>query len=325
MNLNLKGLLAVRAVIADGTVTAAARRLHRTQPVVSRLIAQVEAQVGFALFRRDGRRLLPTPQGLAFYRETERALSALAEIESAARGIGARRDAPLRILAQSHMAHGLLHVVLGEFCARHLDFRFAVEIRQREFISHWIANRQFDVGFAPRPVDHPQVESELFVRAPLFVAMPAGHRLARKRDVRPEDLADEPLVAGRPGSPLRASLDALFARLGAAPQIRGETFTAVSACQLAGKSVGVALADPFVPSMFLDDPSIAFRPLRGHGAHDYLVLWPAGQERSALAGEFIDCARKRARLVIDAVLRRASPQRKALNYTRSSARSKGAP
>ena len=127
--------------------------------------------------------------------------------------------------------------------------------------------------------------------------------------MRAEDLADQPLVAGRPGSPLRASLDTLFAKLGAAPQIRGETFTAVSACQLAGKSVGVALADPFVPSMFLDDPSIAFRPLRDHGAHDYLVLWPAGQERSGVADEFIDCARRKARTLIAAVLRRAVPGR----------------
>jgi DNA-binding transcriptional LysR family regulator len=307
--LNLKGLLAMRAVITDGTVTAAAQRLHRTQPVVSRLIAQLEASVGFPLFRREGRRLLPTPQGLAFYRETERALSALAEIESAARSIGERRDAPLRILAQSHMAHGLLHIVLGEFCGRHPGFRFAVEIRQREYISHWIANRQFDVGFAPRPVDHPQVESELFVRAPLFVALPAAHPLARERQVRPQDLADQPLVAGRPGSPLRTSLDALFAELGASPQIRGETFTAVSACQLAARGVGVALADPFVPSLFLGDPAIRFRPLAGRGEHDYLVLWPVGQPPSAVARQFIDCARKNARGVVASVLRHASPGR----------------
>jgi DNA-binding transcriptional LysR family regulator len=310
VNLNLKGLMAMRAVITDGTVTAAARRLHRTQPVVSRMIAQLEHSVGFALFRREGRRLIATPQGLAFYREAERALSALAEIESAARNIGERRDAPLRILAQSHMAHGLLHIVLGEFCKRHPDFRFAVEIRQREFISHWIANRQFDVGFAPRPVDHPQVETELFVRAPLFVALPAAHPLAHRRQIRPKDLAGEPLVAGRPGSPLRSSLDALFAAIGVAPNIRGETFTAVSACQLAGRGVGVALADPFVPSMFLDDPAVRFRPLAGHSEHDYLVLWPVGQPPSAMARRFIDCARGKAREVIAAVLRLAAPGRR---------------
>jgi hypothetical protein len=36
-------------------------------------------------------------------------------------------------------------------CARNPGFSFSIEIRQREYISHWIANRQFDVGFAPPP------------------------------------------------------------------------------------------------------------------------------------------------------------------------------
>jgi DNA-binding transcriptional LysR family regulator len=306
VSLNLKALLAMRAVIADGTVTAAAQRLHRTQPVVSRLIAQLESSVGFALFRREGRRLLPTPEGLTFYRETERALSALSEIESSARDIRERRDAPVRILAQSHMVHGLLHVALGDFCRHNPAFRFSIEIRQREYISHWIANRQFDVGFAPKPVDHPQVESQLFVRAPLFIVMPGAHPLANKRQISVSDLVKEPIIATRPGSPLRKWLDAMFAEIGVVPQIRGETFTAVSACQLAGRGIGVALADPFVPSLFLDDPAICIRPLSPQVEHEYLVLRPAGHSSNQLVEQFIDCAKAASRRVVEEVMRHAS-------------------
>jgi DNA-binding transcriptional LysR family regulator len=309
VNLNLKALLAMRAVITDGTVTAAAQRLHRTQPVVSRLIAQLESSVGFALFRREGRRLLPTPEGLMFYREPERAFSALSEIESSARDIRLRRDAPLRILSQSHMAHGLLHTALGDFCKRNPAFRFSIEIRQREYISHWIANRQFDVGFAPKPVVHPQVDTQPFVRAPLFIVLPGAHPLARKRQVSVSDLVKEPIVATRPGSPLRNRLDALFSEIGAIPQIRGETFTAVSACQLVGKGVGITLADPFVPSLFLKDPAICIRPLSPRIEHEYLVLSPAGQSPGPVAEQFIACVRETARQIVDSVERSAARKR----------------
>src|SRR3712207_988085 len=112
MSLNAKSLAALAAVISEGTVTAAARRMHRTQPVVSRLIAQLESAVGFALFRREGGRLVPTAEGLSFYRESERAFSALSEIESTARNIRERRNVPLRILAQSHVAHSVLQQAL---------------------------------------------------------------------------------------------------------------------------------------------------------------------------------------------------------------------
>jgi len=310
MNLNLKALLAMRAVIADGTVTAAAQRLHRTQPVVSRLIAQLESAVGFALFRREGRRLLPTPEGLRFYRETERALSALSEIEFTARDIRERQDTPLRILAQAHMVHGVFPTALGEFCADRPHFRFAIEISQREYISHWIANRQFDIGFAPKPVDHPLVETEPFVLAPLFILLPGGHRLARKREVSALDLVKEPIVVTRSRSPLRIRLETLFAEIGAVPQIRGETFTAVSACQLVGKGVGVALADPFVTSLFLNDPAICIRPLSPRVEHDYLVLRPAGQNPNPVAEQFVACVRKTARVIVEAVARHASGSRR---------------
>src|SRR6266511_4896997 len=126
MSLNPKALVAVGAVINEGTVTAAAQRMHRTQPVVSRLIAQLESAVGFALFRREGGRLLPTAEGLSFYRESERAFSVLSEIESAARNIRERRDVPLRILAQAHVSHCLLQLALVPFWARNPVFRFSI-------------------------------------------------------------------------------------------------------------------------------------------------------------------------------------------------------
>jgi DNA-binding transcriptional LysR family regulator len=306
MNLNPRALLALRAVITEGTVTAAAQRIHRTQPAVSRLIAQLESTIGFALFRREGRRLLPTPEGLTFYGETERAFSALSEIEATARDIRERRDTPLRILAQAHVVNGLLPVALGDFCARNPAFRFSIEIRQREYISHWIANRQFDVGFAPAPAAHPQIETERLVRAPLFIVMPAAHRLIRKRQVRVSDLVKEPLVATRPGAPIRARLDALFAAHGTMPVIRGETASAFSACQLVSRGVGVTLVDPFVASHFVANPSIAIRPLLPRIVMEYLVLRPVGYSLGSVAQEFIATVRAAAHNVIDAVTRASS-------------------
>jgi DNA-binding transcriptional LysR family regulator len=51
-----------------GTVTAAALRLHRTQPQVSRLIGTLEEELGFKVFSRHKRRLTPTQDGRVFYR-----------------------------------------------------------------------------------------------------------------------------------------------------------------------------------------------------------------------------------------------------------------
>jgi DNA-binding transcriptional LysR family regulator len=61
-------------------------------------------------------------------------------------------------------------------CARNPGFSFSIEIRQREYISHWMANQQFDVGFAPQPVNDPTLDAEPLVKAPVCVVLPAWMR-----------------------------------------------------------------------------------------------------------------------------------------------------
>jgi DNA-binding transcriptional LysR family regulator len=310
MSLNPKALVALGAVITEGTVTAAAQRMHRTQPVVSRLIAQLESAVGFALFRREGGRLLPTAEGLRFYRESERAFSAFSEIESAARNIRERRDVPLRILAHVHIAYGLLHLALRPFCARNPGFRFAIEIRQREYISDWIANRQFDVGLSPQPVNDPRVDAEPLVKAPLCVVLPGKHPLARKRRIGIAEIGKEPIIATRPGSSIRTRVNALFAAAGMTPVVRGETATSLSACQFAGQGVGVTLSDPFTCNLFIEDPTICIRLLHPRVDIEYSVLRLSGQVPSPTVQQFIEGVRQTAREVVEAVVRHAAGRRR---------------
>lgn len=304
--LSLKALTALQAVMMEGSVTAAAERLHRTQPVVSRLIVQLEASLGFRLFRREKQRLIPTAECLAFYREAERVFATLAEIEASARNIRERRAAPLRILAQSHLAHGLLSLALGPFCAKHREFRFSLEIRQREYISHWIANREFDIGFAPAPIEHPQVQSEPLLRAPLYVALPKAHPLARRRALSPADIIAEPFVALRPGIPLRSRLDALFGVNAQKLHIRGDTATVLSACQLVEQGIGLTLTDPFSASIYLRSPRLVIRRLQPAVEMDYLVLRRRGDEPSELANELIAAVRATSERLVEQVARRAA-------------------
>ena len=310
MSLNPKALVALGAVITEGTVTAAAQRMHRTQPVVSRLIAQLESAVGFALFRREGGRLLPTAEGLRFYRESERAFSAFSEIESAARNIRERRDVPLRILAHVHIAYGLLQLALRPFCARDPGFRFAIEIRQREYISHWIANRQFDVGLSPQPVNDPRVDAEPLVKAPVCVVLPRRHPLARKRRIGIAEIGKEPLIATRPGSSIRTRVDALFAAAGMSPVVRGETATSLSACQFAGQGVGVTISDPFICNLFIEDPTICIRLLHPRMDIEYSVLRRSGEVPSPIVQQFVEGVRQTAREVVEAVVRHAAGRRR---------------
>ncbi|MCV2867708.1 LysR family transcriptional regulator [Defluviimonas sp. WL0002] len=67
-------LTAFEAVCRTGSTLAAARDLDLTQGAVSRLIQNLEAQLGVQLFLREGRRLRPTDRALAYARDVGKAL-----------------------------------------------------------------------------------------------------------------------------------------------------------------------------------------------------------------------------------------------------------
>ena len=61
--ITLRHLEAFRAIMVRKTVTGAAEMLEVTQPVVTRLIADLEDRISISLFTRIKGRLLPTPVG----------------------------------------------------------------------------------------------------------------------------------------------------------------------------------------------------------------------------------------------------------------------
>jgi LysR family transcriptional regulator, glycine cleavage system transcriptional activator len=71
---SISQLSAFEAVCRTGSTLSAARDLALTQGAISRLVTSLEAQLGVALFRREGRRLQPTEAALAYARDVARAM-----------------------------------------------------------------------------------------------------------------------------------------------------------------------------------------------------------------------------------------------------------
>ena len=69
MRLNLRQVEAFRAVFQTGSMTAAGELMGISQPAVSRLIRDLEAETGLPLFERAGGRVIATPDAVALIRE----------------------------------------------------------------------------------------------------------------------------------------------------------------------------------------------------------------------------------------------------------------
>ena len=85
---NLRQLEAFSAVMKSGSITQAAQAMHLSQPAVSKLIADLEHQIGFKLFARSkGSHLTPTPEAGYFFHEVERSFIGVNALKRLARDI----------------------------------------------------------------------------------------------------------------------------------------------------------------------------------------------------------------------------------------------
>lgn len=281
--MRLNRLQALRAVLETGSVTEASRRIHRTQPQISRLISALEEEVGFSLFLRQGRGLIPTQECLRFYEGTRHILAGFEEVSRIADSIRNKQDAWLRILTQPYFAYSVTPGAIAEFSRNHPNIRVSLEVRSRVDVGLWMSGQQFDLGLAALPIDFPGIRSRTFANVRLVIAMPEGHRLAAKPVLTPDDIKDEPFIALRPFTLLRQRIDDLMEKQRLPLRMIMETSSGQSACQLAALGVGIALADPILAA---NVPGIVLRDFEPQLSIPYGFLLPASYAPSEQAREF---------------------------------------
>lgn len=278
-------LQAFKKVLEYGSVTEASKNLKCSQPRVSRLISELEESIGFPLFVREKQRLHPTAEGMTFYDETLRFLHGIDNIEQIAEDICQKREARLRILTQSHIAHGLLSRVLGEFSKNEKKVRFKVVIQPRKELTKWLGGHQFDLAVTALPAKNPLVRQKEFVTIKLLVALPKDSLFTQQDYVSVEDLSTIPLIALSKGLPMRQRLEEVFDNAGMTPVIQIETPTVFSACQMVSQGLGATLTGPFSASLFSRD-SFVLRPLYPEFIVKYGILYLKQEQSRPLVKRF---------------------------------------
>jgi DNA-binding transcriptional LysR family regulator len=96
--ISLMQLTILDAVVIEGSLQAAAVRLGRTHPTLHTALANLERQVGFKLFDRDGYRLKLTPEGSALLVRARRVLAEMHALQTFAEQTAAGEESELRVV-----------------------------------------------------------------------------------------------------------------------------------------------------------------------------------------------------------------------------------
>jgi DNA-binding transcriptional LysR family regulator len=243
MTLNIRELDVFRRVMEHGTITAAAESLHVSQPVVSRILQQAEARLGFALFVRRKRRLLPTIEARVLLPETVSAFAAFDNVQRRIKDVQEGRAGAITIATISAFANALLPAAIQRFRATCPRVTISLQAMTALQVATLVANNQADIGFIIDSVSVPGIAISDLCATEFGCVMPRRHRLAKREQVTAADLEDETLICLGRHLPLGVQAMRVFADANIPLHIAVEVSQATIACALVRAGVGVALLD----------------------------------------------------------------------------------
>jgi LysR family transcriptional regulator, hca operon transcriptional activator len=256
---------------AGGLTVAARRRLHTSQPSLSRQIRDLEDEVGAQLLIRRARGIELTPAGRAFL---DHARSVLLQVEAATEATRRVAHTAKPCFTMGFLTgHELtwmpeaLRILRDEL--PNIDVMISSQYSPQ--LADGLSKGKIDAAFLRREKGVPGLAFRLLVKEPLVAILPGDHRLAALKAISPRDLVGETFVTVSATAPvLRVVIDTYLKRSGVNTTPDHEADHLAMGMSLIASTRGLGLlpayAQNFLPS------SVTSRPLKGDTPTIDLVL-----------------------------------------------------
>ncbi|WP_299652977.1 LysR family transcriptional regulator [uncultured Tateyamaria sp.] len=242
--MNLRCLKVFCLVMEEGTLVRAADAMHLSQSAASRLLQLLEQEYAIRLFRRENRRLIPTPEAERFYPEALRILSQIDALPAFVQQIQSGSPEAFRIIAQTRIVNGLAIPAIALLRDAFPDQPIKLEIHPRRDLGRRMLNDRYDIGLTALPLAIDQMAPVRLGAVPLKIAIASDHPLAARDVLRPEDLADVPYIALDDTTVIRRIVDQELAAIGARLRVAHEVSLGSAAYRLVQRGMGFTFADP---------------------------------------------------------------------------------
>ncbi len=188
---SIDALLVFAEAAAAGSFSAAARALGRSQSSVSTTIANLEVDLGVALFDRSTRKPTLTEPGRALLARSQEVIDAARRLDRAARALATGTEVRLTVALSDTYASDPFEAALGRFDERFPDLQLECLIAECDDVVALVRSGRVQLGVVEAQPRYPAELQAQSLAAPmelgLYVA--PGHALARVKKVDDEALA----------------------------------------------------------------------------------------------------------------------------------------
>ena len=283
----LHRLAVFSAVVDEGSLSKASKKLYMSQPAISAHIKSLEQQLALTLFHRVGRRSVVSKAGEVLYHKAAELFVIADELRTVMANLKGTDYGRLHV-GMSLEWERVLPKLLGQYKNAYPGVEMLLTVHHCSEVEKLVLDRSIDVGFISRTSDRDELESDCALTEELVPIAARNHRLAKVGLVESKELRGEMLFVREEGSTARQETGRMLEECGLTESIAMEaaSYQAIKASVLEGAGVGI------VPLSILDpDEKVnAFAVLNVPDLHSTLELhriYLKGRKMTAVQANFM--------------------------------------
>lgn len=213
--MTLRQLEVFLAVAREKSFSRAAKRIRSSQPTLSEHVGELERELGRKLFVRHGREVTLTEAGRVFDGYASRVVATVEEARQAMDELDGLSHGSLLLGASTTPGLYVMPGIIAAFRARYPGVELKLQIANSQVIEERVKDRELDLGVVG---GHSVAPGEECLAAGLLdelvLIVPPGHAWTARREIAPEQLADQPLLLREEGSATRSVTERALQRAG---------------------------------------------------------------------------------------------------------------
>jgi DNA-binding transcriptional LysR family regulator len=277
-------------VVRQNSFTRAAEVLFVTQPTVSKMVHQLEGELGKPLLTRLGKSFRLTDAGSVVFERGQDVLAAQARLQAELADLGALARGELAIGLSPMVGSTFFAPVLRAFRQRHPQVELKIVEDGARAIETDIAHGRLDVGVTVLPTNLAQFETRPFAYSELCLLAPRDSMWAERVQVTMSDLAAESFILYNDDFVLSGRIFEAGRHAGFVPAIASRSNQWDFIAAMVGAGLGIALL-PRIVCEKLDPQRFCWVPLAEPVIAWHLALvWNQGGYLSHAGRAFVACA-----------------------------------
>lgn len=276
--MTLRELQVFVSAYENQSISKAAERLYMTQPTLTRVIQNIESEVGSQLFKRTRNGIKPTVAGEIYMESAKKMIDMYRHLEISLAAVNTENRGKLIIGSNFFLGACVLPCIVSEFEKRFPNMELTIIEGTSTEIENEISKGIIDIGVVHLPVQSNSIQAIPIGQERFFIALPPEDALSTmayyKKDIKLPylDIAlikNRDFIVNHPTQHARKETDRICKLAGFSPKIKFQTRNIQTIAKMVGRKIGVSL----IPSSYITLFSDVDKPEYFHIEESYQPEW----------------------------------------------------